>query len=71
MRIATVDSTNHAVLKTVTISRDLGRVVEIGSGLTAQDRVIDSPPDGIASGDQVRLRGSPGLAADPHTAAAQ
>jgi RND family efflux transporter MFP subunit len=71
LRIATVDSTNHAVLKTVTISRDLGRVVEIGSGLTAQDRVIDSPPDGIASGDQVRLGGSPGLAADPHTAAAQ
>jgi RND family efflux transporter MFP subunit len=71
LRIATVDSTNHVVLKTVTISRDLGRVVEIGTGLTAQDRVIDSPPDGIESGDQVRLGGSPGLAADPHTAAAQ
>jgi RND family efflux transporter MFP subunit len=71
LRIATVDSTNHVVLKTVTISRDLGRVVEIGSGLTAQDHVIDSPPDGIESGDQVRLSGSPGLAADPHTAAAQ
>jgi RND family efflux transporter MFP subunit len=71
LRIATVDSTNRVVLKTVTISRDLGRVVEIGTGLTAQDRVIDSPPDGIESGDQVRLGGSPGLAADPHTAAAQ
>ena len=71
LRIATVDSTNHVVLKTVTISRDLGRVVEIGTGLTAQDRVIDSPPDGIESGDQVRLGGSSGLAADPHTAAAQ
>jgi RND family efflux transporter MFP subunit len=71
LRIATIDNTNHVILKTVTISRDLGRVVEIGSGLTAQDRVIDSPPDGIASGDQVRLGGSPDLAADPHTAAAQ
>jgi RND family efflux transporter MFP subunit len=71
LRVATVDSTNHVLLKTVTISRDLGRVVEIGTGLTAQDRVIDSPPDGIESGDQVRLGGSPDLAADPHTAAAQ
>jgi multidrug efflux pump subunit AcrA (membrane-fusion protein) len=71
LRVAIVDSTNHVVLKTVTISRDLGRVVEIGTGLTAQDRVIDSPPDGIESGDQVRLGGSPDLAADPHTAAAQ
>ena len=71
LRVATVDSTNHVLLKTVTISRDLGRVVEIGSGLTAQDRVIDSPPDGIASGDEVRLGGSPELASDRHTAAAQ
>ena len=71
LRVATVDSTNHVLLKTVTISRDLGRVVEIGSGLTPQDRVIDSPPDGIASGDEVRLGGSPELANDRHTAAAQ
>ena len=71
LRVATIDSTNHVVLKTVTISRDLGRVVEIGTGLTAQDRVVDSPPDGIASGDEVRLGGSPDLAGDPHTAAAQ
>jgi RND family efflux transporter MFP subunit len=71
LRVATLDSTNHVVLKTVTISRDLGRVVEIGVGLTAQDRVVDSPPDGIASGDEVRLGGSPDLAGDPHTAAAQ
>jgi RND family efflux transporter MFP subunit len=71
LRVATIDSTNHVVLKTVTISRDLGRVVEIGTGLTAQDRVVDSPPDGIASGDEVRLGGSPDLAGEPHTAAAQ
>jgi hypothetical protein len=69
--VATIDSTNHVVLKTVTISRDLGRVVEIGTGLTAQDRVVDSPPDGIASGDEVRLGGSSDLAGEPHTAAAQ
>ena len=71
LRVATIDSTNHVVLKTVTISRDLGRVVEIGTGLTAQDRVVDSPPDGIASGDEVRLGGSSDLAGEPHTAAAQ
>jgi len=71
LRVATVDSTNHVLLKAVTISRDLGRVVEIGTGLTAQDRIIDSPPDGIASGDAVRLGGSPDLTGDPHTAAAQ
>jgi RND family efflux transporter MFP subunit len=59
LRVATVGADDRVVLKQVTISRDLGREVEIGSGLTAEDRVIDSPPDGIAAGDQVRVAGKP------------
>ena len=51
MRIATVGDDNRVALKDVTIARDMGKEVEIGSGLTAGDRVIESPPDGIASGD--------------------
>jgi hypothetical protein len=47
------------VLKKVTIARDLGREVEIGAGLTMSDRVIASPPDGIADGDAVRIAGNP------------
>ena len=48
------------VLKPITISRDLGREVEIATGLTADDRIIESPPDGIANGDQVRIAGERG-----------
>ena len=59
LRVATVGSDDHVVLKPVTISRDLGREVEIATGLTAEDRVIDSPPDGIASGDQVKIATKP------------
>jgi hypothetical protein len=44
----------------VTIARDLGREVEIGSGLTIEDRIIESPPDGLAEGDQVRIAAKPG-----------
>jgi RND family efflux transporter MFP subunit len=58
LRVATVGSDNRVVLKQVTISRDLGKEVELGSGLAADDRVIESPPDGIASGDQVRIAGA-------------
>lgn len=58
--VATIGADDRVVLKKVTISRDLGREVEIGSGLTAEDRVIDSPPDGIANGDQVRIAVKPG-----------
>jgi len=60
LHVATVDNDNRVLLKAVLISRDLGKVVEIGSGVAADDRVIENPPDGITSGDQVRIAGAPG-----------
>jgi multidrug efflux pump subunit AcrA (membrane-fusion protein) len=60
LRVATVNGEDRIVLKQVTISRDLGREVEIGPGLTAEDRIVESPPDGIAEGDRVRVAGKPG-----------
>ena len=69
LHVATVDNDNRVLLKQVLISRDLGKVVEIGSGLTADDRVIENPPDGIASGDQVRIAGAPGTADGAQAAA--
>jgi RND family efflux transporter MFP subunit len=59
LKVATVDGQSRVVLKPVTIARDMGRTVEIGSGLAAEDRVIESPQDGIATGDEVRLATSP------------
>jgi len=55
VRLAVVDANNHAQLRNVTISRDLGNVVEFADGLKPDDRVIDNPPDGIANGDAVRV----------------
>ncbi len=54
-RVATIGSDNRVALKPVTIARDLGDVIEISSGLAANDRIIDSPPDGIGAGDAVRI----------------
>jgi RND family efflux transporter MFP subunit len=74
LQIATVGNDNRVVIKKITIARDLGRDVEIGSGLTSEDRVIDSPPDGIASGDQVRIADAPkkaGASGKPETADAK
>jgi membrane fusion protein (multidrug efflux system) len=59
LRVATVDGQNRVKLKTVTIARDLGAAIEIGSGLAADDRVIASPADGIADGDEVRIAEPP------------
>jgi len=59
-RVAVVGPDDKVQFKTVTIARDLGREIEIGSGLAADDRVIVTPPDGIADGDQVHIAGRPG-----------
>jgi membrane fusion protein, multidrug efflux system len=60
LRVATVDRADRVILKDITIARDLGKEVEIGSGLTAEDRVIQSPPDGLQNGDLVRVAGEAG-----------
>lgn len=70
-RSATVDNNNRVVLKAVAIAPDLGKILEFGSGLAADDRIIESPPDGIAAGDQVRVAGAPGSPAEPKTAQAK
>lgn len=57
LSVATVDGNNKVQLKPVTLNRDLGAVVEIATGLLANDQVIENPPDGIANGDVVHLIG--------------
>jgi len=61
LRVATVGAADKVVFKTVTIARDLGREIEIASGLSADDRIIVAPPDGLADGDQVRVVGGGGV----------
>jgi len=55
LRVATLDKDDKIRLKPVTIARDLGQVIEIGSGLVADDRVIQSPPDGVQDGDAAHV----------------
>lgn len=55
LRVATVDGQNKVAFKVVTIARDFGKTVQLGSGIAAGDRLIESPPDGLADGDTVRV----------------
>jgi RND family efflux transporter MFP subunit len=53
--IAVVDSTGKTALKTVHIGRDFGTRVEVTSGLSPTDRVIDNPGDAISAGQTVQI----------------
>jgi RND family efflux transporter MFP subunit len=54
-QVAVLGDGNKVVLKPVQLGRDFGDSVEVTAGLAAQDRVIDSPPETLRSGDLVRL----------------
>lgn len=58
LRVATVGADDRIVFKTVTIARDLGRDIELASGIAPDDRVVIAPPDGLNDGDKVRITGS-------------
>jgi RND family efflux transporter MFP subunit len=57
LQVATVDSQDRVVLKSIQLAEERGAVVDVDQGISAQDRVIDSPPDSIANGEQVRVSG--------------
>lgn len=66
LRVATVGADNKVLVKTITIARDLGKTIELHSGLNADDRVIENPPDGIADGDQVNIAQNTSTAGQPN-----
>ena len=70
LSVATVDLHDRVLIKPVSIERDLGSVIELASGLSPNDRVIQNPPDGVSNGDEVRLAGAEsagsGCGVEPH-----
>lgn len=61
-RVAVLGPDGKAQFHDVTIGQDNGNQVEISAGIGPHDRVIDSPPDSLASGDAVRIAPSSGKA---------
>ena len=54
-QVATLGKDGRVVVKPVSVGRDLGNVLEISAGIDRNDQVIANPPDGVATGDQVRV----------------
>jgi len=53
--VASLTPDNHVLFHTIQIGHDLGSAVEIISGISRSDRIIDSPPDSLEQGDMVRI----------------
>jgi RND family efflux transporter MFP subunit len=55
LQVAAVDGNNRIELKPVVLGRNLGNRVEVQSGLSAEDRLVDSPLESTQNGDTVRI----------------
>ena len=59
VQVAVLGDGNKVVLKSIQLGRDFGDSVEVTAGLAPQDRVIESPPETLQSGDTVQLAAAP------------
>jgi len=55
VKVAILGPDSRVHMRKVQVARDLGDAVEVSSGLSVTDRVIDSPPETIADGAAVAL----------------
>jgi multidrug efflux pump subunit AcrA (membrane-fusion protein) len=61
MEVATIGADDAIALKPIKLGRNLGTEVEVVQGLKLSDRLVNSPPDSLATGDKVRFAGAPQL----------
>jgi RND family efflux transporter MFP subunit len=65
VRVATVVDGNKAQLLPVTVGRDFGTQIEVTSGIPHDATIIDSPPDSILDGQEVRIAPAKPVTAKP------
>jgi hypothetical protein len=68
MEVAIIGPSNKIELKPITLGRNLGTEVEVLKGLALTDRLVNSPPDSLTSGDVVRIASPPPSPANPEHA---
>src|SRR5580698_3304704 len=53
-QVAVVDANNRVHLRDITLGQNLGQTVQVTSGLTAGDRLVNNPPAGLLEGERVQ-----------------
>jgi membrane fusion protein (multidrug efflux system) len=52
--VAIVDARNHVHLRNVTLGQNLGQTVQVTSGLSPGDKLVNNPPAGLLEGQLVQ-----------------
>ena len=65
-QVAVVDANNRVHLRDITLGQNLGQTVQVTSGLTPGDRLVNNPPAGLMDGETVQpVTPVPGYASAP------
>ena len=71
-QVALVDANNRVHLRDITLGRNLGQIVQVTSGLTLGDRLVNNPPAGLMDGEAVQpVTPAPGYASAPRSPSVQ
>jgi RND family efflux transporter MFP subunit len=65
VHVAMVGADGKVLMRPVTVARDLGQTLDISAGVKPGDKVIDSPPDDLAAGDEVHIASEAPAASGP------
>ena len=71
MRVAALGADDKVALRPVVLGRNFGASVEVRSGLTLADRLVDNPLESLQTGDVVQVAGTPAKAKPATVAAAE
>jgi membrane fusion protein, multidrug efflux system len=65
-QVAVVDANNRVHLRDITLGQNLGQTVQVTSGLSPSDRLVNNPPAGLLDGETVQpVTPAPGYASAP------
>jgi membrane fusion protein (multidrug efflux system) len=65
-QVAVVDANNRVHLRDITLGQNLGQTVQVTSGLSLSDKLVNNPPAGLLDGETVRpVTPEPGYASAP------
>jgi membrane fusion protein, multidrug efflux system len=53
-QVAIVDAQNHVHLRNVTLGQNLGQTVQVTSGVSPNDKLVNNPPAGLLEGQSVQ-----------------
>jgi membrane fusion protein, multidrug efflux system len=53
-QVAIIDAQNHVYLRNVTLGQNLGQTVQVTSGLSPGDKLVNNPPAGLLEGQAVQ-----------------